>query len=208
MSISEYWRALRWFLAGWLIVNLLGFVSIGSYLFKHSEASNELIALQQKLSSIRQQVTQKTSYQPDVAFYLSRRARWQQQGISQAANPDHWITAWLALQQKWHLPHMQYDIQSSVTCTAAACDQFWPGHALSGLSMTVTPVKMRWSVSHEKDVLDWLQHLQHLQQMHAGMLLVHGCTWVMKESAGIIEAQCELHLFNFPNMSPASLSAT
>lgn len=205
MSISEYWRALRWFLAGWLMVSLLGFVSIGSYLFKHSEASSELISLQQKLSSIRQQVTQNASYQPDVAFYLSHRARWQQQGISQAADTNRWVTAWLELQQQWHLPHMQYDIQPSVTCEGAACGRFWPGHAIPGLSMTVTPVKMRWSVIHEADVLDWLQQLQH---MYAGMLLVHGCTWVLKESAGAIDAQCELHLFNFPNMHPASLSAT
>ena len=205
MITREYWQALRWFLAGWLLVNLLGFTAVGIHFFRHTEITSELIQLKQQLRAIRQKVTQNGTYQPDVAFYLSHRERWQQQGVNLPADPNHWITSWFALQQQWHLPHMQYDIQPAIVCEGEACGQFWPGKPVPGLSMTVTPVKIRWTVSHETDVLYWLQRLH---QQYAGTWLVHGCKWEAKALAGAIDAQCELHLFNFPNMFPGSLSAT
>lgn len=205
MMTAEYWSALRWFLVSWLLVSLLGFTSIGIRLLRHAEITHELTKLEEKLYSVRQQVTQSASYQPDVAFYLSHRAHWQQQGVNQPADPHQWATSWLALQQQWHLPHMQYDIQPSIICEGAACDPFWPDKPMAGLSMTVTPVNMRWTVSHEAEILDWLQQLQHA---YAGMFMLRGCTWAIEEPTDLIAAQCELHLFNFPQMFPASLNAT
>ncbi|HSI27960.1 MAG TPA: hypothetical protein VK953_01665 [Methylophilus sp.] len=201
---SEYWSALRWFLAGWLLVSVSGFALMGFNLFRHAEVTDELTKLEEKLHAVRQQVTQNASYQPDIAFYLSHHARWQQQGITQAADASHLGTSWLALQQQWHLPHMQYEIQPSINCGDAACSSFWPGNPEAGLSMTVTSVKMRWSVNHEVEVLDWLQQLQHA---YAGMFVLRGCTWALEKSTDLIAAQCELHLFNFPQMFPVSLNA-
>lgn len=201
---SEYWSALRWFLAGWLLVSVSGFALMGFNLFRHAEVTNELAKLKEKLHAVRQQVAQNASYQPDIAFYLSHHARWQQQGLGQPADASKLSTSWLALQQQWHLPHMQYEVQPSVNCTGAVCNSFWPGKSVPELSMTVTPVKMHWSVNHEAEVLDWLQQLQHA---YAGMFLVRGCTWAIEESTDLIAAQCELQLFNFPQMFPVSLNA-
>lgn len=205
MMVSEYWSALRWFVAGWLAVSLLSVTLMGLDVFRQAEMTHELAQLEEKLHDIRQKFMQDASYQPDVAFYLSHRARWQQQGVGKQADTQQWDASWLAVQQQWHLPHMQYDIQPSITCEGAACDRFWPGNPMPGLAVTLTTVNLRWSVAHETDILDWLQQLQ---RMYAGMLLVHGCQWAIVEATDLIAAQCELHLFNFPQMSPSSLNAT
>ena len=202
MMVSEYWKALSWFVASWIGVSLLGLTLLGIDLFRQAEIAFELTQLEGKLHAIRQKVMQNASYQPDVDFYHSHRARWRQQGLGKPADPQQWTISWLALQQQWHLPHMQYDIQPSITCESTACDRFWPGEPIPGLSITVTPVTLRWLVNHETDILDWLKQLQ---RMYAGMLLVHGCSWEIAESTDLIAAQCELHLFNFPQMLPVSL---
>ncbi|MGP1716613.1 MAG: hypothetical protein ACTS9Y_05480 [Methylophilus sp.] len=205
MITSRYWHALRWFLAAWLLVSLLGFALLGFHSLRQIEIMRELKQLKQQLHTTRQQAAHNASYQPDVTFYLLHRARWQQLGINRPADPQQWTASWLALQQQWHLSHMQYDIQPTITCEGAACEPFWPGKPLAGLSMTVTTVQMRWTVNHEADVLDWLQPLQ---QAYTGMFLLRGCTWALEESTELIVAQCELQLFNFPQMFPASLNPT
>jgi hypothetical protein len=205
MIRDPYWHGLRWFLFGWFLVSILGAVSIGIVFSKQTEVSETALQLQQQLHAIEQQVTQRASYQKEANFYFSNQAHWQQQGLSKAADSALWVSSWMLLQQQAHLPHMQFDIQPPKACEGAACNQFLPGNAIAGLSVTVTPVNMRWSVNHEAEVLDWLQQLQH---QYPDMLLVHGCTWSVAESTELVDAQCELRWFNFPDLFPHLLSAT
>ncbi|MGQ3221155.1 MAG: hypothetical protein ACT6RZ_09105 [Methylophilus sp.] len=201
---SQYWSALRFFLLAWLLVCLLGFAVTGFNLVGQVNTSNQLAQLEQQLHATRQQVMQHARYQAYVTFYLAHRTRWKQQKMNQPADRQQWVATWLALQQRWHLPHMQYDIQPAITCEGAACDPYWPGKSMAGLAMTVTPVRMRWSVHHEAEVLEWLQRLQHV---YTGMFVLRGCSWTLEESTDLIAAQCELQLFNFPQMWPVSSDA-
>lgn len=205
MIRDPYWHGLRWFLFGWLLVSILGAVSIGIIFSKQAEVSDTCFQLQQKLHALELQLTQYASYQKEANFYFSNKVRWDEQGMSKAANPALLVSAWMALQQQAHLPHMQFDIQPPKACESATCNQFLSGNTIAGLSMTVTAVNMRWSVNHEAEVLDWLQQLQH---QYPDMLLVHGCIWSVAESAEFIDAQCELRWFNFPDLFPHLLRAT
>lgn len=205
MIINPYWLGLRWFLLGWLLVSALGAISISIIFLKQVEVSETSLHFQQLLHTLEQQVAQLAAYQKEANFYFLNKARWNEQGMSKAANPALLVSAWMALQQEGHLPHMQFDIQSPKVCESAACNQFLPGDNIAGLSMTVTPVYMRWSVNHEAEVLDWLQNLQH---QYADVLLVHSCTWSVAESKDLIDAQCELRWFNFPDLFPHLVSAT
>jgi hypothetical protein len=204
MIQRAYWWSLRWFLATWLLLAVLGFALLGFNLFCHAEIIGELTRLKQQLQATRDKVTLNSSYQPYIVFFRSHHSRWQQQGLNRPADPQQWAAAWPGLQQQWQLPHMQYDIQPAINCEAAACDAYWPGKPVTGLALTVTPLKVRWSVSHETEVLDWLQHLQH---MYGGTLVVRGCSWALAESTDLIAAQCELQLFDFARMWPVAAEA-
>jgi hypothetical protein len=205
MTTLSYWQALRWHLLALLLVILSGSIATGIHLFKYSTLDNELNQVQQQLRAEQKRVTQQAAYKKDVGFFLSNKARWEQLGLGRAADPVQWIDSWHVLQQQSQLPHMQYDIQPSATCEAVTCHQFLPIPNVSNVSMTITPVSMRWSVAHEAEVLTWLQPLQ---QKYAGMLLVRACQWTVAGSAPLIDAQCELQWFNFPGSLPASVSAT
>lgn len=63
--------------------------------------------------------------------------------------------------------------------------------------MIVTPMKLRWSVSNESDVLDWLQQLK---RSYAGSMLIRSCQWEVSDMAETIAAECELSWFDFPNL--------
>ncbi len=205
MILNAYWRGLRWFLLGWLLVSISGAISIGIVFSKQAEVSETYLHLQQQLHALEQQVTQQATYQKEANFYFSNKARWIEQGMSKAANPALLVSAWMAMQQQVHLPHMRFEIQPAKICESVACNQFMPGEHISGLAMTVTPVNFHWSVNHEAEVLDWLQQLQH---QYADVLLVHSCSWSVAESAEVIDAQCELRWFNFPDLFPHLTSAT
>lgn len=205
MIHNPYWLGLRWFLLGWVLVSILGAISIGIIFSKQAEVHETSLKLQQQLYALAQQINRQATYQSEASFYFSNQARWQRQGLSKAANPALWVSAWMTLQQQAHLSHMQFDIQPPKICGNAACNQFFPGNTIAGLSMTVTPVNMRWSVNHEAEVLDWLQQLQH---QYADMLLVHSCTWSVAESIDLIAVECELRWFNFPDVFPQLLSAS
>jgi hypothetical protein len=205
MISHPYWLGVRWFLFYWMLVNILGAIAIGMMFSKQAEVSDIFLHLKQKLHVLEQQVMQQSTYQREANFYFSNKARWDEQGMSKAANPAFWVSSWMTMQQQAHLSHMQFDIQPAKSCESAACNQFLPGYTIAGLSMTVTPVNMHWSVNNEAEVLDWLQQLQH---QYADMLLVHGCTWSVAESTESIAAQCELRWFNFPDLFPRLLSDT
>jgi hypothetical protein len=205
MIHNPYWLGLRWFLLGWVLVSILGAISISIIFSKQTEVHETSLKLQQQLNALAQQINRQATYQREASFYFSNQARWQRQGLSKEANPALWVSSWMTLQQQTHLSHMQFDIQPPKTCGNAACNQFFPGNTIAGLSMTVTPVNMHWSVNHEAEVLDWLQQLQH---QYADMLLVHSCTWSVAESTDLIAAECELRWFNFPDVFPQLLSAS
>jgi hypothetical protein len=205
MIKREYWWQLRWFLAAWLLLVTLGLALLGFNLFRHAASIEELNRLKLQLQATRAQMQRNSSYQAHVDFYLTHHSRWQQQGWHRSADPQQWAAAWLGLQQQWQLPHMQYEIQPAIHCEAAACNAYWPGTPVSGLALTVTTVQMRWSVSHEAEVIDWLQRLQH---MYDGTLLVRGCHWTLAEATDLIAAQCELQLFDFSRMWPVAAEAT
>lgn len=203
MTTLSYWQALRWHLIALLLMILSGSVVTGIYLFQYSTLDNELNQVKQQLHAEQQRVTQQAAYQKEVGFFLTHKARWEQLGLGRAADPLQWINGWHVLQQQSQLPHMQYDVQPSTACEGVTCHQFLPIPDVGNTSMTITPVNMRWSVAHEADVLTWLQPIQ---QKYAGMLLVRACKWTVAESAALIDAQCELQWFNFPDAFPVSVS--
>lgn len=200
MMAGRYWLALNWSFIVWLAIAFLGLVQGCVYFFSQSELNEQLVQLEHQMHATKQQVLERAKYQQDIAFYQSHSAHWQQQGLTQPANPNQLIAEWAALQQEWALPHMQFDIQPSMSCEGQACSQYWSGDISAfGLSMTITPVKLRWVVANETEVIDWLEKLQHQYQ---GMLRVRSCTWSLGEAADSIVAECELQLFNFPNLVP------
>lgn len=199
MMPRDYWLALRGYLAIWALVSVLGLAVLGFYFSRQTGINDLRIQLAQQGVSLQQKASQYAHYQEDVAVYQSHHLRWQDQGMVQPAHPGQWIATWNALQQQWHLPHMQYEIQPSVTCAGQQCARFWPGDIPAGLEMTVTPLTLRWSVANESDVLDWLQQLQ---RSYAGRMLVRDCHWSVADTAGAITAACELYWFDFPNLIP------
>ena len=198
MSTRAYWLALRGYLAIWGLVNVVGMGLLSMYGFRQTEMSDQRTQLMQQLTAIQQKAARYANYQQDVAFFQARHLHWQQQ-ILQPDYPGHWASAWSALQQQEHLPHMQYEIQPAISCDPRSCAQFWPGTLPSGPAMLVTSVKLRWSVPHESDVLYWLQQLH---QSYAGRMLLRGCQWSATGTAESIAAECEVYWFDFPNLAP------
>ena len=197
MTSRDYWMALRGYLSIWLLINILGLGLLGFYFFSQAEVNDQHILLRQQLASIQQSASLYASYQQDVAFFQSRHLHWQQQDMAQSASARRWISTWPTLQQQGKLPHMQYEIQPAVTCDHQNCSHFWPAEMPPGLSMIVTPIKLRWSVSNESDVLDWLQQLK---RSYAGSMLIRSCQWEVSDMAETIAAECELYWFDFPNL--------
>lgn len=195
MTSNPYWLGLRRVLLGWMLMSILGAISLGMMFSKQAAISETSLHLQQQLHALERQVTQQSAYQGEATFYFSNQARWEQRGMFKAANPALWVAAWTALQQQAHLAHMQFGIQSPTTCESAACSPFLPGDLIAGLSMTVTTVNIRWAVRHEAEVLDWLQYLQH---QYADMWLVHSCTWSVAESTDLIKRNVRSAGLTFP----------
>jgi hypothetical protein len=193
----QFWFSVRKALVYWLLITMSGLSLVAIHLFRQSQLTGELVQLEQQLDVVQQQFSQRTQYQKDVTFYLLHASRWQQLGLTEPVNADRWIASWAALQQDGQLLHMQYEIQSSIACEDMQCDQFSPVKA-SGLSMTVTPVKMRWTGTHESEIIDWLEPLL---QTYSGMLLVKNCSWAVTEASNAVESECELDWFNFPGLA-------
>lgn len=192
-----YWLALRWTLVAWLLIVLTGAILLIMCDAKRSEAEGTLLDLSQQLSKARQRAQLYRQYQQDAAVYLTYQTRWQQSGKGNTGNSNQWLATWHDMQQQYALPHMQYEFQPASTCSGVKCATFIPGIGQDAATLSVTPVKLRWTVTHEADVLNWLQQLQ---QLYAGMLLVHGCTWSMAESGVAISAECDTAWFEFPRL--------
>jgi len=156
-----------------------------------------LLQAEKQWQQRQQQVADQGSYQPDIAFFMAHRAKWQASGVMQPPDFDHWDTVLATTQQQFTLPHVSYQIQPSVFCAAATCQQQWPASPPPAFNFTVTTIQLNWLVAHESLVLDWLQQLEHA---YAGLLLVRRCRWALAEGSDMIAAQCELDLFNFSDV--------
>ncbi|WP_029147795.1 hypothetical protein [Methylophilus sp. 5] len=202
MKARDYWPALRTTLIGWLAALCLGAGAIAIVLHRQWEVEDAWLQAQKQWHQRQQQVAYRASYQPDIDFFMAHRAKWQASGVMQPPDFDHWDAVLVASQQQFLLPHISYQIQPSVACAAATCQQQWPASQPPEFNFTVTPIKLTWSVAHESVVVDWLQQLE---QAYAGLLLVRHCRWALTEGADMIATQCELDLFNFSHVLPDAL---
>jgi len=202
MKVSDYWPALRVPAIGWLVALCLLAGMLGIVLHRQWTAENDLLQAKKQLQQRQQQVTQQASDQPDIAFFLAHRSKWQALGVMQAPDFDRWDAALDAMQQQFALPHVSYQIQPSLTCAASTCRQQWPTAQPPAFNVSVTPIQLTWSVAHESDVMGWLQQLERAD---VGLLLVRHCGWRLAAGADVITAQCDLDLFNFPHVLPVEL---
>jgi len=202
MKATGYWSALRPILLGWLIVLCLITVALAIVLHEQWKAGDALSQARNQLQQQQQQSALLASYQPDVHYFLAHRAGWQKFGLMRSPDFDHWDRTLIAMQQQFTLPHVAYEIQPTVSCTAVTCRSQWPTSQPPASNFTATSIQLNWSVSHESTVIDWLQQLEHA---YAGLLLVRRCGWALAEGAEVITAQCDLVLFNFPNVLPDEL---
>lgn len=181
----------------WLAVFSVLAVLIAVVLYRQSNAEEALAKVKKQWQHRQQEVMQSASYQNEISFYLAHRERWQASGLMQLPDFDQWELVWANLQQQFSLPHLAYQIQPSIPCPGGQCRQQWPLRQLPELNFTVTPIHLGLSVNHELDVSPWLQELQ--REYH-GMLLVRRCQWRLAEMAAAIAVQCDLAMFNFPNV--------
>lgn len=203
MKAGNYWLALRGALVGWLAAFCGVAVLLLFIMHRQSAAEVALAKVKQHLQQAQQQVMHEASYQSDIDFYLARHAKWQTLGFMQLPDLDHWEAAWATMQQQSRLPHLSYQIQPSVSCSGASCRQHWPTSQPPALNFTVTPIHLSWSVNHEVAMLDWLQQFY---REYTGMLLVRHCRWQATEQVDEIAAQCDLEMFNFPDVLPDTLA--
>ncbi|WP_018986907.1 hypothetical protein [Methylophilus methylotrophus] len=192
-----YWRDLRITMFAWLtVLSLLGML-LALVLYRQRNAEEALAEAEKQWQHSQQQAMQYASYQAEMSYYLAHREQWQASGLMQLPDFDQWGSVWANLQQQFSLPHLAYQIQPSMACPGGQCRQQSPLKQFPELNFTVTPIQISWSVHHELDVSQWLRALQ--RQYH-GMLLVRRCQWQLAEQAASIAVQCDLAMFNFPNV--------
>lgn len=199
MNVGIHWRALRHLIVGWALTLSIVATGTGVVLYQQYAAEQALTETMKHWRVSQQQFVQYASYQPDLNFYFAQRKAWQNKGFTQPPQIAQWASRWAAMQQQFSLPHVEYEIQPSTSCTAAACDQRWPFKISPALNVMVTPVHLSWRVEHESAVIAWLQHLR---TEYAGMLLIRDCQWHLAEDAKNIAAQCDLDMVNFTDVFP------
>ena len=197
MIVGFYWRELQITMLAWLAALSMVGMLLAIVLYRQGNAEEALAEAEKQRQLSQQQAMQYASYQPEMSYYLAHREKWQTSGLMQAPDFDQWESAWINLQQAFSLPHLAYQIQPSMACSGNQCRQQWPLRLLPGLNVTVTPIHFSWTVQHELDVSPWLKEVQ--RQYH-GMLLVRRCQWQLAEQAASIAVQCDLEMFNFPNV--------
>lgn len=199
MKAGIDWRNIRPVMVGWGLTLSVVAVSVAIVLYRQSFAENTLEKANKQWRVAQQRLTQYASYESDISFYGAHFAQWQRMGLMQSPDINQWESTWAEMQQQFSLPHLEYEIQPSVSCAGASCHQYWPSKQMPEVDFTVTPVHLSWSVDHEAAVISWLQHFR---TQYAGMLRVRRCQWHLAESAKTIDAQCDLNIFNFPNVLP------
>lgn len=199
MTVSEYWPYLRRMLTCWLC--LLGGLSMFTMwsLMHQSEMSHRLSLLAQKSQQSRQQAEHFASYQADIDFYRRHQLHWQQMGFFRSFNAEVVEKELISLQQRQSLAHVDYQILQTITCAAKACSNHWPDMQSPEVDFSVTPIRLSWKLTHESDILGWLQQLT---ARYAGMILLRRCQWTQLEQADHIAAECELELVQFPGVLP------
>jgi|APLak6261700342_1056250.scaffolds.fasta_scaffold00325_7 hypothetical protein len=202
MKASNYWPTLRVSAIGWIVALCLLAGALGIVLQRQSVIEEHWRQAKKQLQQRQQQLTQQASDQPEIAFFLAHRSKWQALGVMQAPDFDRWDAALVAMQQQFALPHVSYQMQPSLTCAASTCQQQWPTAQPPAFNISVTPIQLTWSVAHESDVMGWLQKLQRAD---VGLLLLRRCHWRLAAGADLIAAQCDLDLFNFPHVLPVEL---
>lgn len=192
-----YWREVRITLLAWLAaLSLLGMVLMLA-LYHQKNAEEALLDAEKHWQHAQQQALLYANYQPDISDYLVHRDQWQASGLMQLPDVNRWEAAWANLQQQSSLPHLTYQIQPSINCLGGQCRQQSRLSHLPEINVTVTPIHLSWRVHHESEISAWLQALQ---LKYYGMLLVDHCQWELADSADAIATQCDLTMFNFPNV--------
>jgi len=201
-AMHHYWPALRATVLSWLVALCLATAALAIVLHDQSGAEEDLSQARNQLQQQQQRIAFEAGYQPDVDYFLAHRASWQELGFMQPPDFDHWDHALVAIQQQFALPHVAYEIQPTLSCSAVTCRSQWPAGQPPTLNFTMTPIQLTWAVSHESAVMYWLQQLEHA---FGGLLLVRRCGWRLAKGEEVITAQCELALFNFPHVLPDDL---
>jgi len=197
MKAGVDWQNMRPLMVGWGVTLSIGAMFVAIILYRQSFAEDTLSQTSKQWRVAQQRLTQYASYESDISFYLAHSVQWQRVGLMQLPDMNQWESALAEMQQQFSLPHLEYEIQSSASCAAASCPQQWPFKQAPEFNFTVTPIHLKWSVDHESAVIPWLQHLR---TEYAGMLVIRRCEWRLAESAQTIAAQCDLDMFNFPNV--------
>lgn len=197
--VRQVWAALKQTFLFWLgVMSLLVVCTLLQYQ-RREEAEQVLSQLEAQWQQRQQQAAYQQRFAAEIATYLALREQWQNIGVMSPLNVPAWEKALAEMQQASGLSHLRYEFLPTTPCDLALCLPQASTGQQADIKVMLSRLQLAWSVKHEADILAWLQALA---KQYAGAIKVHHCVWTVTPSFVQIDAQCELHLFNFPDVFP------
>lgn len=193
------WVALKKTILVWLgVMSVIAMCSLLQYQ-KYDEAALNLIQVKAQWQQRQQEIAYQQGFAAEIDAYVAQQKQWDMIGLMSPLNVAAWEQALAEMQQVLGLSHLHYEFLPVTPCNPTDCLANASIGQQTDIKVTLSRLQLAWSVKHEAEVLAWLQALV---QQYAGAIKVHHCVWAAKTPFVEIEAQCELHLFNFPDVFP------
>lgn len=193
------WVALKETILVWLgVMSVIMMCSLLQYQ-KYDEAALNLIQVKAQWQQGQQEIAYQQGFAAEINAYFAQQKQWDKIGLMSPLNVAAWEQTLAEMKQGLGLSHLHYEFFPVTPCDPAQCLANAPIGQQTDIKVTLSRLQLAWSVKHEAEVLAWLQALVH---QYAGAIKVHHCVWAAQPPFVEIEAQCELHLFNFPDVLP------
>lgn len=193
------WTALKKTIFFWLgVMSVIGLCSLVQYQ-QYEEASLNLTQVNAQWQQRLQQIAYQQAFSTEIEAYSSQQKQWDKLGLMSPLNVAAWEQSLAQIQQELGLSHLNYEFLPVTPCDPADCLGNTSTNQQTDIKVTLSRLQLTWSVKHEADILAWLNALAH---QYAGAIRVHHCVWAVTPPFVQIDAQCELHLFNFPDVFP------
>lgn len=199
MMNGQGWAALKKTILFWLsVMSLIGMCTFLQYQ-KYDEAALNLTQVKAQWQQRQQEIAYQQGFAAEIDTYLSHQKKWDKIGLMSPLNVTTWEQSLADMQQVLGLSHLHYEFLPVTPCDPAHCLANAAIGQQADIKVTLSRLQLAWTVKHEAGILAWLQALAH---EYAGALKVHHCVWAVTPPFLEIDAQCELHLFNFPDLFP------
>ncbi|MFQ6334033.1 hypothetical protein [Methylophilus sp. 3sh_L] len=191
------WTALKKTIFFWLgVMSVIGLCSLVQYQ-QYEEAALNLTQVNAQWQQRQKQIAYQQSFSSEIEAYLSQHKQWDKLGLMSPLNVAAWEQSLAEMQQGLDLSHLHYEFLPVTPCDPAQCLANAPMGQQANIKVMLSRLQLSWSVKHETDILAWLNALAH---RYTGAIKVHHCVWAVTPPFVEIDAQCELHLFNFPDV--------